>query len=65
MLLYTGYSLSISFIKEALMYYWIERGQGLVEYAMLILLVALILIILVAILGSGIGNMYSNIVTSI
>ena len=39
------------------------RGQGLVEYAMLIMLVALLLIILVAIFGGAVGNMYSNIVT--
>lgn len=41
------------------------RGQGLVEYAMLIMLVALLLIVLLLIFGQGVGNMYSNIILSI
>jgi len=41
------------------------HGQGLVEYAMLLMLVALLLIVLVVIFGEGVGNMYSNIIASI
>jgi pilus assembly protein Flp/PilA len=41
------------------------RGQGLVEYALLILLVGLIVIVLLAIFGSGTGNMFSHIVSGI
>jgi pilus assembly protein Flp/PilA len=42
-----------------------KHGQGLVEYAMLIMLVALLLIVLLLIFGEGVGNMYSNIILSI
>jgi pilus assembly protein Flp/PilA len=41
------------------------RGQGLVEYALLILLVALIVMVLLAIFGADIGNMFSNTITNI
>jgi pilus assembly protein Flp/PilA len=39
-----------------------EEGQGLVEYALVILLVAIIVVVLVTVLGPGIGNMYSNVI---
>lgn len=42
-----------------------NRGQGLVEYAMLIMLVALLLIVLLLIFGQGVGNAYSNIIMNI
>lgn len=41
------------------------RGQGLVEYAFIMLLVALIVIVVVALLGPAVANMYSQIVQSI
>jgi len=47
------------------MYYRISRGQGLVEYALLILLVGLAVIIMLALFGAGVGNLYSNIISSI
>ncbi len=47
------------------MFYIRTRGQGLVEYAMLIMLVALLLIVLLLIFGGGVGNMYSNIILNI
>lgn len=47
------------------MFYLRTRGQGLVEYAMLIMLVALLLIVLLLIFGAGVGNMYSNIIINI
>jgi Flp pilus assembly pilin Flp len=40
------------------------RGQGLVEYAMIILLVGLAVILVMALFGSGVGNMFSNIVAN-
>jgi pilus assembly protein Flp/PilA len=42
-----------------------EEGQGLVEYALILVLVALVVIVVLVLLGPAIGNMYSNIVTSI
>jgi pilus assembly protein Flp/PilA len=41
-----------------------ERGQGLVEYALIILLVALVLILIVTLLGTQISQLYSKIVTN-
>ena len=42
-----------------------ERGQGLVEYALILVLVALIVIVILALLGPAIGNIFSNIVSLI
>jgi pilus assembly protein Flp/PilA len=41
-----------------------ERGQSMVEYALIILLVALVLILIVTLLGTQISQLYSEIVTS-
>jgi Flp pilus assembly pilin Flp len=40
------------------------KGQGLVEYALLILLVGLAVILMLTIFGVGVGNMFSNIVAN-
>jgi len=40
-------------------------GQGLVEYALLIVLVALVVILVLYLLGPAIGNAYSTIITTI
>jgi pilus assembly protein Flp/PilA len=39
-----------------------ERGQGFVEYAMLIILVAIFVLVLVYVFGRGVGSLFSNIV---
>ena len=46
---------------------WLRReaGQGLVEYALILVLVAVVVIVILAILGPAIGNTFSNIVASI
>ncbi len=41
------------------------RAQGLVEYALIIMLVAMIVIIVLWVLGPPLGNMYSNVVANI
>ena len=41
-----------------------EKGQGLMEYALVILLVGLIVIVLLALFGSGVGNMFSNVISN-
>ena len=38
-----------------------ERGQGLVEYGLILLLVALVVIAVVTLLGPIVGNLYSKI----
>ena len=42
-----------------------EEGQGLVEYALIIVLVAIIVIVVLAILGPSIGNIFSDVVANI
>jgi pilus assembly protein Flp/PilA len=42
-----------------------ERGQGLVEYAIIIALVAIIVIAVVRLLGPKIGNTFSSINNSL
>jgi pilus assembly protein Flp/PilA len=39
-----------------------EGGQGLVEYALLLVLVTMVVIIVLRILGPTIGNIFSNII---
>ncbi|HET7011124.1 MAG TPA: pilus assembly protein [Anaerolineales bacterium] len=41
------------------------RGQGLVEYALLILLVGLAVILMLTLFGAGVGNMFSTIVAQL
>jgi pilus assembly protein Flp/PilA len=42
-----------------------DKGQGLVEYALILVLVALVVLAALLILGPGIGNAYSTIVNAI
>lgn len=42
-----------------------EEGQGLVEYALILVLVAIVVIVILALLGPAIGNIFSNIVENI
>jgi pilus assembly protein Flp/PilA len=42
-----------------------EDGQGLVEYALILALVAIIVIVILALLGPAVGNMFSNVVHNI
>ena len=39
-----------------------EKGQGFVEYAMLIILVAIFVLVLVYVFGRGVGALFSNVV---
>jgi Flp pilus assembly pilin Flp len=41
-----------------------EDGQGLAEYALLLLLIALVLILLVAIFGGQVASLYSTVYSS-
>jgi len=42
-----------------------ERGQGLIEYAFLLVFIALIVIAAMLILGPTIGNVFSNLNSSL
>ena len=39
-----------------------EDGQGLVEYALILVLVAVVVILILSILGPTVGNVFSDIV---
>ena len=39
-----------------------EKGQGLVEYALILVLVAVVVIVILAILGPAIGGVFSEVV---
>jgi len=39
-----------------------EKGQGFVEYAMLLILVAIFVLVLVYVFGRGVGSLFSNVV---
>ncbi len=38
-----------------------DRGAGMVEYALLVALIALVVIIALELLGNGIGDLFNNI----
>jgi pilus assembly protein Flp/PilA len=42
-----------------------EEGQGLTEYAMVIVLVAILVVAILALAGPAIGNMFSSVVEAI
>ena len=42
-----------------------EEGQGLVEYALILVLVAIVVIVILALLGPAIGNIFSAIITGL
>lgn len=42
-----------------------ERGQGLVEYALILVLVALVVIVVLALLGPAVGNIFSDLMNAI
>ena len=41
-----------------------ERGQGLLEYALIFVLVVLVILIVFVFLGPSVGNLYSNVITN-
>lgn len=42
-----------------------HSGQGLVEYALILVMVAVVVIVVLALLGPVIGNLFSNVVRGI
>jgi len=43
----------------------LQAGQGLIEYALLIVLVAIVVMALLLLLGPAIGNLFGNIIATI
>jgi len=48
-----------------MLYYVKEKGQGLVEYALILVLVAVVVIAILSLLGPAIGNVFSAILVGI
>ncbi len=48
-----------------MMLYAAEKGQGLVEYALIFALVVLVILIVFVLFGPAVGKMYSNTVIAI
>lgn len=42
-----------------------EEGQGLVEYALILVLVAIVVIVVLMLVGPAIGNIFSRIVEAV
>ena len=42
-----------------------EKGQGLVEYALILVLVAVVVITILTLLGPAIGNVFSTILSNL
>jgi pilus assembly protein Flp/PilA len=40
-----------------------EKGQGLVEYALILVLVAIVVLVVMQILGPTVGNVFSTIIS--
>ena len=47
-----------------MLFYRKERGQGMVEYALLIVLLAIVVVVMIQVMGTAVSNMYSNIVSA-
>ena len=42
-----------------------NKGQGLVEYALILVLMAVVVIVVLAILGPALGNIFSNVIQAL
>ena len=40
----------------------LEKGQGLVDYALVIVLVVIIVIVILALFGTSVGKLYSDVI---
>ncbi len=42
-----------------------EKGQGLVEYALILVLIAVVAIVILALVGDSVANVFQNIVNAL
>ena len=63
----TRWPLEIKLRKEMknMLFFPKEKGQGLVEYALILVLVAVVVIVILSLLGPAIGNIFSNLIENI
>lgn len=48
-----------------MLYHPRERGQGLAEYGLILVLVAVVVVVALTTLGPTVGNLFSSVVSSI
>jgi pilus assembly protein Flp/PilA len=41
------------------------KGQGMVEYAFILVLVAIVIVVAISSMGPGVGNLYMSVVNSL
>lgn len=63
--LYFNIMMKLYFRLKAFMSHFPPPGQGLVEYALLILLVGIAVIVMLTLFGRGVGNMFNNIIANV
>ncbi len=61
----TLYQISKKGGKHLMLFLPREEGQGLVEYALILVLVAIVVIAILLLLGPVVGNVFSNIVSNL
>jgi pilus assembly protein Flp/PilA len=63
-LFYNGKELTLSHFRQEsnMLFFPHEEGQGLVEYALILVLVAVVVIAILTLLGPTIGNVFSNVI---
>jgi pilus assembly protein Flp/PilA len=49
----------------AMLYVPSEQGQGIVEYALLLVLVTLVVIVILSLIGPAIGNVFSHLYANV
>ncbi len=47
------------------MFFLSSQGQGLLEYGLVIIFVAIVVIVLLVIFGGSVGNLFSNVVANV
>jgi pilus assembly protein Flp/PilA len=52
-------------LEEIMLFIPREEGQGLVEYALILVLVAIVVIAILTLLGPTIGNVFSNVIRNL
>ncbi len=48
-----------------MLYFTRQNGQGLIEYAFIIALVSIVVLLILAVLGPQVGNMFSQVTSSL
>lgn len=43
----------------------LQKGQGLVEYAIILILIVVLVLVLLAFFGTSVGDMFSNVISTI